>query len=64
MKLDLTVSRKQREFIEAGADEVFYGGAAGGGKSFAQVIDALLYALQYPGSRQLILRRSFPELSR
>ena len=64
MKLDLTVSRKQREFIEADADEVFYGGAAGGGKSFAQVIDALLYALQYPGSRQLILRRSFPELSR
>ena len=25
MKLDLTVSRKQREFIEADADEVFYG---------------------------------------
>ncbi|MBR5152111.1 MAG: phage terminase large subunit [Clostridia bacterium] len=48
--------------MDADADEVLFGGAAGGGKSYGQLVDALLYALKYPQSRQLILRRSFPEL--
>lgn len=39
-------------------------GAAGGGKSYAQVIDAMLKALKYPGIRQLALRRTFPELEK
>lgn len=64
MKLDLTVTKKQQAFLDATADEVLYGGAAGGGKSFGQVADALLYALKFPGIRQLILRRTFPELKR
>lgn len=51
-------------FIEADADEVLYGGAAGGGKSYGQLIDAFLFALKYNGSKQLILRNSFPELQR
>lgn len=38
--------------------------AAGGGKSFGQIIDALLNALKYPGIKQLILRTTFPELER
>ena len=33
-------------------------------KSYAQIIDACLKASQYPGIKQLILRRSFPELDR
>ena len=41
-----------------------FGGAAVGGKSYGQVIDALLFALQYKGSKQLILRRSFQELDK
>ena len=64
MRLDLTVTKKQREFLHAQQDEVLYGGAAGGGKSHGQLIDALLYALKYPKSRQLLLRRTFPELDR
>lgn len=36
----------------------------GGGKSRGQLTDALLYALKYPGSKQLILRRTFPDLER
>ena len=64
MELTLTVTKKQKSFLDATADEVLYGGAAGGGKSFGQVVDALLYALKYPGIRQLILRRTFPELKR
>lgn len=61
-KINLTVTRKQKAFIDAKESEVLFGGAAGGGKSYGQVVDALLFALRYPGSKQLILRRSFAEL--
>ena len=62
MTLELDLTPKQMQFIEADADEVLFGGAAGGGKSYAQLIDAFLYGLKYPGSKQLILRRTLPEL--
>ena len=51
-------------FIKATETEVLFGGAAGGGKSFGQMADALIFALKYPGSRQLVLRRTFPELEK
>ena len=41
-----------------------FGGAAGGGKSYAQLIDSFLYAVKYPKSKQLILRRTLPELEK
>lgn len=47
-----------------GVDELLYGGAAGGGKSMATIMDALMYACQYPGSRQVIFRRTYPDLQR
>ncbi len=64
MKLHLTVTDKQRAFMEADTFEVLFGGAAGGGKSYGQIVDALLFALRYPGSKQLILRRTFAELDK
>ena len=64
MNIDLSISTKQEEFINVKADEVLFGGAAGGGKSFGQLIDTMLYALEYPCSKQLILRRTFPELEK
>lgn len=62
--MELHVTEKQLAFIESKAFETLFGGAAGGGKSFAQLIDGLVFALRYPGSRQLMLRRTFPELRR
>lgn len=64
MKMRLALTKKQKAFIDAREDEVLFGGAAGGGKSFGQVADALIFALRYPGSKQLILRRTFAELDK
>lgn len=64
MKLRFQLYPKQLAFIRSDAFETLYGGAAGGGKSFVQIVDALVYALKYPGSKQLALRNSFPELRR
>lgn len=62
--LDISVTPKQRMFMDARQDEVLYGGAAGGGKSYVQLLDALVYGVTYKGIKQLILRRTFPELER
>lgn len=61
-RLDFEFSPKQLDFVQCDADEILYGGAAGGGKTFSQVIDALLYAIKYKGSKQIIFRRTFAEL--
>lgn len=55
-------SEKQAEFFEADARFVAYGGARGGGKSWAVRKKALLLGLRYPGIRMLLLRRTYPEL--
>lgn len=62
--IDIEITERQEAFINAKEDEVLYGGAAGGGKSYGQLIDAYLYALKYKGSKQLILRRTFPDLEK
>jgi hypothetical protein len=45
-------------------DELLFGGAAGGGKSESTIWDALSYGLECEGSRQIIFRRTFPDLQR
>ncbi len=62
--LNISVTRRQKAFLDAYADEVLYGGAAGGGKSHGQCIDALLYALKYAGSKQIVFRRTYTELEK
>lgn len=53
---------KQKLFHESSADEVLYGGAAGGGKSKAIVMEALIDALENPGVHSYLFRRTYPEL--
>lgn len=53
---------KQQEFLEAeNTREVFFGGAAGGGKSVALLMGAMQYT-QTPGYSALILRKDFSRL--
>ena len=51
----------QTDFLAASEREVFYGGARGGGKSYAMLIDPLRYC-DKTHHRALLLRRTMPEL--
>lgn len=62
--IDLKITLKQKAFILANQSEVLFGGAAGGGKSYGQIIDAFISAMKYPGIKQLVLRRTFAELDK
>lgn len=65
MKNTLTIgkpSEKQKAFLLARTKHVGFGGARGGGKSWAVRAKAALLALRYPGIRILIVRRTYPEL--
>lgn len=54
---------KQKLFFTAREKYMGYGGARGGGKSWAMRRKSVLLALRYPGIRVLILRRTYPELT-
>lgn len=53
---------KQKAFFSAIGRHIAYGGARGGGKSWAMRIKFILLAIQYPNLRLLLLRRTLPEL--
>ena len=60
-----TPTERQRDFLAAPEEEVLYGGAAGGGKSDALIIDALggiHGAASMAEYRAIILRRTYDEL--
>ena len=57
-----TPNPRQQAFFRAEAANVAYGGARGGGKSWAMRRKLVLLAMRYPGLKLLLLRRTLPEL--
>jgi phage terminase large subunit len=55
-------SDKQCILHSSPIEEVVYGGAKGGGKSAALIMDALAYALDYPGANVYLFRETYPNL--
>ena len=64
-ELDLglsTLNPKQLLFFKSDCRYTMYGGSRGGGKSYAVQRKASLLALEYPGIKIMIVRRTLPEL--
>ena len=55
-------SEPQMRFFQSTARRIAYGGARGGGKSWAMRRKFILLAIRYPGLKLLLLRRTFAEL--
>lgn len=55
-------SERQRLFLKEKHKYVAFGGARGGGKSWAVRTKAKLLCVRYPGITVMIIRRSYPEL--
>ena len=55
-------NEKQKLFLEAKEKYVAFGGARGGGKSWAVRVKAVLLCLSNPGIKVMIVRKTYPEL--
>lgn len=53
---------KQAKFHACGADEVVYGGAKGGGKSYALVAECAAYCLEHGGAIAYLFRERYDDL--
>lgn len=62
IQIDYTPTPKQYAFHASTANEVLYGGAAGGGKTKAIVMDAFSRCICYPKTNAYVFRRTYREL--
>ncbi|HSN01985.1 MAG TPA: terminase family protein [Acidimicrobiales bacterium] len=53
----------QSEFLASSADIAVYGGSAGGGKSWALLVEPLRHIMTVPGFNAVIFRRTYPEIT-
>jgi len=60
--IDYKPNNKQELFHSCNADECVYGGAKGGGKSCALVMEALAYGLENPRADMYIFRETYDDL--
>ncbi|MBR3019578.1 MAG: phage terminase large subunit [Clostridia bacterium] len=60
--ITIRASKKQMEFFKARNKYVIFGGARGGGKSWAVRWEAVMLCAKYAGLKVLIMRRTYPEL--
>lgn len=61
-EIRINIYPKQEAFLNSDCDDVLYGGAVGGGKSYAVILGALKRRLENPGTHGIIFRRTYPEL--
>ena len=62
IEIEYQPNKKQRRFHACGADEAVYGGAKGGGKSCALVMEALAYGLEHAGATIYLFRETYDDL--
>ena len=63
--MDIEITEKQEQFINSEAFETLFGRCCPEeAKVTGQLVDALLYTLEYPKSKQIIFRRTFPDLEK
>lgn len=62
--MELALHPKQLDFVNSPANEVFFGGAAGGGKSFVLRADAIIWCMNIPGVQVYLFRRLYKDLLR
>lgn len=60
--IDYVPTPKQKIFHASKANEILFGGAAGGGKTKALIMDAFFRCAQNPGTTAVIFRRTYREL--
>lgn len=62
INLGFVPNPKQHLMLTDAHRYICYGGAKGGGKTWALRVKAILMAATYPGIKLLVIRRTFPEL--
>lgn len=55
-------NEKQKKFLSSKKKHTAFGGARGGGKSWSVRVKAVLLAHNFAGIKQMIMRRTYPEL--
>ena len=61
-KIEIDLHPAQALVFQSAANEILYGGAAGGGKSHLIRAASIIWACQIPGLQVYLFRRNFPDL--